>query len=149
MGANLSDEQRTFLQLAKREGYLILLEYDPERYGDRELEWWTCCEKNSYPFVKVELCELGATVEYSLRRLPDVTHLTDAEVEELLSFGVHARGAQIPQCFEDWGRIGFIDIKDAREIARRTVEFCRAGIAHWRKGATTPRFALARRPRSA
>ena len=137
---NLTEDQKTYLERAQREGYLLLHEYDTETHPDLELEWRAWCEENSAPFVKIEICERGATVSYSLLRFPVVTDLTEAEIDELQSFAFHARGSEIAECYASSGRFGFIELSDAEHIAHRIVEFCRAGIRHLHSGATVPRY---------
>lgn len=139
MGRKLSDKQRVLFELAKREGYLTLPGYDPWLHFDLEVEWRAWCDQHLAPFIKVELCEQGAIMEYSLLRFPIATELTNAEIDELSSFTGHTHEAESLACFGNRGRIGFIESSDALQIARRALEFCRAGIKHWRTGATTSR----------
>jgi hypothetical protein len=142
---NLTKDQIFYFERAKREGYLLLYEYDPETHRDLELEWRTWCESTFAPVVMVEMGERGATASYSLRRFSYVADLTEAEIDELVPFTFHALGSEMPQCFPEWGRIGFIELIDAEHIARKMVEFCRAGIRHWQGGATVCRSQPAQR----
>jgi hypothetical protein len=146
---NLTDEQKMYFEQAQRDGFLHLREYDPLTHCDLGLEWWTWCVENSAPFVKVEIYERWATVSYSLRRFPIATDLTEAEIDELEYFALQARGSERSECFPDAGHIGSIKVTDAQRIARRVVEFCRAGIGHWQGGATVPRYMPAQRQKSA
>ncbi len=90
-----------------------------------------------------------ATVSYSLLRFPMATGLTEAEIDELEPFAHHAHGSEAPECFPECGRIGLIDLDDAQLIALRMVEFCRAGIQHWKNGAIVSRFQPAQREKKA
>jgi hypothetical protein len=146
---NLTREQSIYFERAKREGFLLLYDYDPETHLDLELEWRTWCQENCAPFVKVEVSERGATVSYSLLRFSTVTDLTEAEIDELVSFTFHAHGSEMPECFPECGQIGLIELADAQHIAVRMVEFCCAGIQHWKNGATVSRIQPAQREKTA
>ena len=148
---NLNESQKRYFERAKREGFLLLYDYDPETHIDLELEWRTWCEQHSAPLAKVEVSNQGetATVSYSLLRFPMATGLTETEIDELESFAHHAHGSEAPECFPECGRIGLIDLDDAQLIALRMVEFCRAGIQHWKNGAIVSRFQPAQREKKA
>lgn len=147
---NLTEEQMVYFERAQLEGFLLLHEYDPETHFDLELEWRSWCVENSAPFVKVEIYKRWATVSYSLRRFPTiVADLTEAEIHELEYFAFQARGSERPECFADSGHIGLIKLVDAQHIAHRIVEFCRAGVRHWQKGATVPRYKPAQQKQTA
>jgi hypothetical protein len=146
---NLIGEQKMYFEQAQRDGFLLLREYDPHSDCDLGLEWWTWCVENSAPFVKVEIYGRWATVSYSLRRFPIATDLTEAEIDELECFALQARGSERSECFADAGHIGLIKLADAQHIARRVVEFCRAGVLHWQAGGTVPRYKPAQREKSA
>jgi hypothetical protein len=133
----LNNSECLRLERAQRKGYLLLREY--ESHSGLELEWRAWCERNRAPFVKVEVCHEGATLEYSLDRFPTATDLTETEIDELALFALHGRGAEAPQCWANYGRVGFISLADAVLIAQRVLEFCRAGIRHWQAGATIAR----------
>jgi hypothetical protein len=125
---NLSEEQEMYFEQAKRDGFLLLHEYDPETHLDLGLEWRTWCIEKSEPFVQIEIYKRWVTVSYSLVRFPMVTDLTEAEIDELESFALHARGSEAPECLPSHGHIGLLNLADAQQIAGRMVEFCRAGI---------------------
>jgi hypothetical protein len=146
---NLTDEQNLYFEQAQRDGFLQLREYNQDTHCDLNLEWWTWCVENSAPFVKVEIYGRRATVSYSLQRFPIATDLTESEIDELEYFAIQARGSERSECFPEAGHIGSINLTDAQCIARRVVEFCRAGIRHWQAGATVPRYNPAQRQKSA
>jgi hypothetical protein len=146
---NLSEEQQSYFDRAVRDGYLILHDYDPETHPDLELEWRSWCANRSAPFVKVEVGQRGATVYYSLHRFPSATHLTEAELEELILYSFQGRGSERSECFPDGGHIGLIQLSNALQIAARMVEFCRDGVRHWKAGASTARIMAARRDQTA
>jgi len=137
VGKVLTEAQRFRFERAQRKGYLLLREH--ESYSHLELEWRAWCEGNLAPFLKIELCREGATLEYSLNRFPVTTDLTEVEIYELASFALHARAAEFPQCWANCGRIGFINPADAVLIEQMVLEFCNAGIRHWKTGATVSR----------
>jgi hypothetical protein len=145
---NLTEEQMEGFRRARREGFLRLHDYDPESHRDLALEWRIWCEDNFEPFVQLELGNRGV-ISYSLLRFSSVTFLTDAEIDELESFAVYARGSELPQCLPSNGHIGLLKLADAEAIARRVLGFCRAGIKHWQSGAQVPRYAPAQRVESA
>jgi hypothetical protein len=146
---SLSEEQKMYFERAQQEGFLLLHEYDPETHCDLGLEWRTWCIEKSEPFVQIEIYKRQAIVSYSLLRFPMVTDLTEAEIDELESFALHAHGSEAPECLPSHGRIGLIELADAQQIAGQMVEFCRAGIRHWQGGATDARYKPARREETA